>query len=108
MGTLTVLFKGLLQFREVISSQSFLCSFKCVSVPCLTVPADTQQENIPSSHPHGPVPSTLRPPGISEMFLLEGQRQTEGVPGVKPLLLYTGCQFPCIPCFIYSGSCELC
>lgn len=66
------------------------------------------QENIPSSHPHSPVPSTLWPPGVSEMFLLEGQRQTEGAPGVKPLPLYTGCQFSCIPCFIYSGSCELC
>lgn len=91
------------QFRELISSQSFLCSFQCV-----TVPADTRQESIPSSHPHSPAPSTLRPPGISEMFLLEGQRQTEGAPGVKPLPLYAGCQFPCIPCFIYSGSCKLC
>lgn len=27
---------------------------------------------------HGPVPSALWPPGISEMFLLGGQRQTDG------------------------------
>lgn len=108
MGTLTVLFKGptAVQRTHIQSVFSVLIQMRICSF--LTVPADTQQENILSSHPHSPIPSTLRPTGISEMFLLEGQRQTKGVLGVKPLPLYTGCQFSCTPCFIYSGSCELC
>lgn len=53
-------------------------SFKTKSTSCLTVVFLAYVKKTWRVAPHGLVPSALWPTGISEMFLLGGQRQTDG------------------------------